>query len=408
MIFIITILSITLIYFYNWYQYNKNYRYLLESPKNYGFNNRFIQKIEETSPLVKCIHNFCIKNNIYKNNIIVSLSGGVDSMVILAIMLHLQTKYNFKIFTATIDYGLRNESKYESDFLKKYTQMVEIKSYVSYIKNISRKKDDSRKRNEFEDASRNLRFDTYKKIMQENNLINSGVMVAHHQDDIIENIFTNTMRGGNILDLEAMKKSSVINNVIIYRPLLEFKKQVIYDFAHKYEIPYFLDTTPKWSKRGKMRNEIFPLISSVFSDNWANKFKMIGTQSNEWSLYINEYVINPWFSEIEFGKYGFIIPIKKQPSIIFSSILIKALHNIGENMLRKTSVDKLINYINISELQKPITLDSHRMGLLIKNNQYLMIFNYSKIKNNNISANKTDDIYIDFINGYNSFNIYKI
>ena len=399
MIFIIVILSITLIYLYNKYQYNINYRYLLESPKNYSFNNQFIKNIEN-NPLVECMHDFCIKNNIYTNGIIVSLSGGVDSMVVLAIMLHLQTKYSFKIFTATIDYGLRDESKYESEFLKKHTKMFGIKSYVSYIEGISRKQNDSCKRNEFEEASRNLRFDTYKKIMQENNLTDCGVMVAHHKDDIVENIFTNIMKGGNILDLEVMKQKSVINGVNILRPLLEFKKQVIYDFAHTYDIPYFLDTTPKWSKRGKMRNEIFPLIESVFGDNWTCKFKMLGNQSNEWSSYINDYIVNPWFSEIEFGTYGFIIPIKNdQPQIIFSNVLLKGFHKIGENMIKKTSQDKLINYINMKNNQKQITLDSGRMGLLIKNNQYLMIFNYLKIKNKNTFTHKMNFNYINFING---------
>ena len=47
--------------------------------------------------------------------------------------------------------------------------------------------------------------------------------------------------------------------------------------------------------------------------------------------------------------------------------------------------------------QKPITLDSGRMGLLIKNNQYLMIFNYLKIKNT--FTHKMNFNYINFING---------
>jgi hypothetical protein len=35
----------------------------------------------------------------------------------------------------------------------------------------------------------------------------------------------------------------------------------IFGFAHKYGIPYFKDTTPKWSTRGKLRNQLLPLLA---------------------------------------------------------------------------------------------------------------------------------------------------
>ena len=242
--------------------------------------------------MIKCLDEFCIKNSLKDKAIIISLSGGVDSMVTLAILIYLQKTYNFTIFTASIDYGLRNESNDESEFLIQYTKTFGIKSYVSYVRGFSRKKNDSGSRSEFEEESRNLRFNTYKKIIDENNLEkDTGVFVAHHQDDIVENIFTNSMKGANLLDLEVIKEINTIHNVKIFRPFIGFKKQVIYDFAHKYGIPYFLDTTPKWSKRGKMRNEIFPLLDSVFGQDWRNKMKQLGSQSNEWGNYIDKYII---------------------------------------------------------------------------------------------------------------------
>ena len=76
-------------------------------------------------------------------------------------------------------------------------------------------------------------------------------------------------------------------------------------------IPYFLDTTPKWSRRGKMRNEIFPLFTQVFGASWKNKFKEIGTQSNSWNDTVQKLIINPWFDKVVFGKYGFMVPKSK-------------------------------------------------------------------------------------------------
>jgi len=382
-------------------QITKNkYQYLLESPKNYFFEPEYINSIKKkSSPLIKCIDDFCQNNSIYEKGAIVSLSGGVDSMVTLVILLYLQKTHKFPIFTASIDYGLREESTDESHFLNEYTKMFGIKSYISYVKKFSRKKEDSGSRSDFEEESRNIRFNTYKQIIKENQLDSDvGVFISHHQDDIIENIFTNSMKGANLLDLEVMKPVSNIMCINLFRPFLGFKKQTIYDFANNYGIPYFLDTTPKWSKRGKMRNEIFPLIDSIFGSDWRNKLKQLGTQSNEWREYINTYVIDPWFKEIQLGQTGIIIPIKEQTRLIYSNILIKSLHSIGEHMLKKTSIDKIMELINkkTSNTIKLIPLDSFRYGMLIKNNQYLVIFNSNNIKLGTIMSG---DIFDGLING---------
>lgn len=259
---------------------HSDYQSLLEFPNNYKFDSLYLNKNFDAISnelLVKDLDDFCIKNGIYNNrSVILSLSGGVDSMVTLACLLHLQKKYNnsFEIYTTTIDYSLRKESKYEVDFLKKYTKTMGVELVVASVEGMSRKKEGSGSRTEFEEGSRNLRFNTYKKIISDNNLsLNTGVLVGHHQDDIIENIFTNSMKGANLLDLEVMKEISTIRGINIYRPLLNCHKDVIYDLAHTYSIPYFLDTTPKWSRRGRMRNEIFVLFDNVFTKSWRNKLK---------------------------------------------------------------------------------------------------------------------------------------
>ena len=395
---------------------HNRFQYLLESPNNYNFDSNYLDLVKyDSSPLIKCLDDFCKNNSLKDKGIIISLSGGVDSMVTLAILMYLQKSYNFTIYTASIDYGLRNESKDESVFLIQYTKTFGIKSYISYVKGISRKKNDSGSRSEFEEESRNLRFNTYKKIIQENELgIDTGVFVAHHQDDIVENIFTNSMRGANLLDLEVIKETNTIHNVKIFRPFIGFKKQVIYDFAHQYRIPYFLDTTPKWSKRGKMRNDIFPLLDSVFGQDWRNKMKQLGSQSNEWGNYVDKYVINPWFSEVKKGKAGIIIPLKDQPILIYYNIIMKSLHSISQCMLKKTSLDKIENLLSTKH-NKLVTLDGTlkklnsfnlseeksssgtRICALIESNTQLLIIDTSLVKIND--DNLENGSYEEIING---------
>lgn len=406
-IIIILLFGIIISYYYIKNKWNKTltqscqpskYQYLLatKNSNNFVFDPNYINLIKyNSSPLIKCIDDFCISHRVYDRGVIVSLSGGVDSMVTLAILLYLQKSHNFSIFTATIDYGLREESHDESEFLQEYTKMFGIKSYINRISGVSRKKEDSGSRTEFEEESRNVRFNTYKQIIQENNLDpNLGVFVAHHLDDIVENIFTNSMRGANLLDLVVMKPVSKINGINIYRPFLNYKKQVILDLAHKFSIPYFLDTTPKWSKRGLMRNEIFPLLNSVFGTSWSSKLSQLGTQSNDWGNYINTRIIDPWFAQVKLGSYGVMIPIQDQPELIYNQIIVKSLHSIGEHMLKKTSVNKIIECIS-TKSTNIISLDGFRYGLLIKNNKWLVIFNSSKIT----AGTNQYDLYEGLING---------
>jgi len=87
----------------------KDYIYLLEKPNNYYFGKEEISSIDIKNSLLQTIHKFCQKNNIYDSGAIVSLSGGVDSMVVLAILIKLSKLYNFKIYACSLNYNLREE-----------------------------------------------------------------------------------------------------------------------------------------------------------------------------------------------------------------------------------------------------------------------------------------------------------
>lgn len=395
--------NVLLIFLIKYLKIENTYQYLLEFPQEYSFGKEQIESISLDNELVKTIQNFCIKNNIYQKGAIISLSGGVDSMVVMAILIRLALINDFPIFACSLNYNLRPEQKDEMAFLKDYCNYYNVECYFREVKGYSRKKEDSGPRTEFEEESRKTRFSLYKEIIENHGC--NGVFVGHHKDDIIENIFTNSMKGGNLLDLEVMKEISTIHSVNIFRPLLKYHKDKILEIAHQYNIPYFLDTTPKWSRRGKMRNEIFPLFDNVFSPSWRVKLKDLGSQSNQWGDYIKEYIINPWFNEITFGKYGFFIPIKNQPKLIYTNVLLLAMHKLGKHMLKSTSVDKIIE--NKNTQNKTINLDSGFVMFIDSTiSEGFLIFNKDDIQNEIIQNEKfnigfeTNTTLLHFINGY--------
>jgi tRNA(Ile)-lysidine synthetase-like protein len=265
----------------------------------------------------------------------ISLSGGVDSMVLMDI-LHKRGK---EIIAVHINYNNRDESKMEEDFLKEYCESKKI-TFICHSFNFKR---GSMKRSNYESLTKQIKFKLFKSILKEYNL--NYILLAHHKDDIIENIFTNFCRGENFLNLSVIKYSNIIMDVNIIRPLIDYYKSDIYDYAHFYEIPYFLDTTPDWSVRGKFRREILPILFNTFfgpsnkSGSYGIKKNLlsISKESDEWCTLIQEKFIDKYYSLIYFTESIVEMPIiinnedySEYPMCFWNIVIGKVFHKFGK------------------------------------------------------------------------------
>ena len=97
--------------------------------------------------------------------------------------------------------------------------------YSQTIENVGRKTGQN-SRNEYEETSKNIRFDFYNSILKKHS--SQGIFVAHHYDDITENVFTNIMKGSHFLDLSVMHECNTVKNINLYRPFLNHKKDIIF------------------------------------------------------------------------------------------------------------------------------------------------------------------------------------
>jgi tRNA(Ile)-lysidine synthetase-like protein len=179
-----------------------------------------------------------------KEKVIVSLSGGVDSMVMLSLL-----KYGGADVEAVhIVYGNRAESEMEYAFLAEFCRRLDIKLSVYRIEWLRRGDVD---REFYEDMTRDLRFMVYKTF-------NAGtrILLGHIKDDIVENIWTNIAHCHHLGNLKKMEFEEVQEGVRICRPFLMAEKRHIYRASELMGVPYLKNTTPSWSNRGKFR-EVF-------------------------------------------------------------------------------------------------------------------------------------------------------
>jgi tRNA(Ile)-lysidine synthetase-like protein len=197
--------------------------------------------------------NYCQPVN---NQLIVSVSGGVDSMVCLYLARHCFPSAEIKAIS--INYANRVEQGLEIDMVNYICSKLNVKHYVRTINEIQRVRDSHREF--YESVTREIRFASYKNVIGDNKKVQ--VILGHNQDDTLENVFSNIKKGINYDNLFGMEHQSIEKDVCIARPLLCIPKSDIIKFAHDHNIPYTYDSTPSWSERGRLRDILIPSIKS--------------------------------------------------------------------------------------------------------------------------------------------------
>jgi tRNA(Ile)-lysidine synthetase-like protein len=219
-------------------------------------NDNWLVAINLDHPNIQTLSKILLDNLVVNDTIIVSLSGGVDSMVTLFILnnLVINKKINNEIVACHIIYGNRIESNFEFSFIKYYCSKLNVKLYYYNIEYLTRKNID---RDFYEKITRDIRFNLYKSVSKYNNNKNFSVYLGHIKDDVVENIWSNLSKGQHLFDLKKMKISIIQDGVKINRPFLNVNKSTIFEIAHHCYIPYLKNTTPEWSNRGKFRNRFY-------------------------------------------------------------------------------------------------------------------------------------------------------
>ena len=218
-------------------------------------SNSNFENFQSILTFKNCEYSEKLKNKIKNfNNICVSLSGGVDSMVLLYLLSNIN---NINLNAIHINYKNRDSSDDEMNLCIKFCNYLNIPIFVREINEIKRSRDFDR--DLYEEVTRKIRFSFYKIIQDK---YNSVISMGHNKDDCIENIFSNIIRKQKYDNLNGMVFKGDELDVNIIRPFLDFSKKEIYNIANYYKLPYLYDSTPKWSDRGKKRDVLIPFLNN--------------------------------------------------------------------------------------------------------------------------------------------------
>ena len=355
-----------------------------------------------------------IKNNFVFGKIILGFSGGVDSVVLLDLLLQLLPKKN--IILAHLNHNFRaKESDHDEQFVKKLAQKNNLKIITKKLKKAPHN----------ENEARQLRYEFLNQIKEKNQA--NFIALAHHQSDQIETLLLQLTRGTAYL--HPMKELSVDYK---WRPLLNFTKEDIYKYAQNNKLSWREDSTNKKNiySRNLLRNEVCPKLHKI-NPAFSNNILQFGQNSYENYLLIKSLAQNflkKFFDGDSFSRDEFLKlkdPIKKHVLKIInknlysnhiSEILTLIKNGIGNKKKHgfilnkgKITIDFFVNQFLILASKSPqrkkileeasynfIDIDSKYPEIWQKNksiNQNILLFSekkasaiYKKYPNNTIVA----------------------
>lgn len=184
---------------------------------------------------------------------LVALSGGADSVCMLMVM----HQMGYQIEAVHCNFHLRgDESNRDENFVKELCKQLHIELHLIHFDTITYAKTHQVS---IEMAARELRYRYFEELRQD--IGADGICVAHHQDDSVETILMNLLRGTGIHGLTGIKA----RNGYILRPLLCVSRNEITAWLEEQKQPFITDSSNLEADvtRNKIRLNIIPQLKDI-------------------------------------------------------------------------------------------------------------------------------------------------
>lgn len=227
------------------------------------------------------------------DRLVVSVSGGVDSMVLLSIL----KEGPYKLAVVHFNHLKRDQSVIEKDLVQSYCKTHDIPFYYYKIKV---------KDGNFHHQAHLLR--TYYLNEVARLYKTPYILTAHHLDDLFESILIKITRGSNLLGYSGMQVYHDDGHHIYIKPLLYSSKKDIIEYAKKFDVPYLEDESNERDLylRNRYRHAVVPIMKQE-NENLLEQIKQYHLQLSQAFSYIrNQTILNLK------GSYNLDIPSFKK------------------------------------------------------------------------------------------------
>ena len=225
------------------------------------------------------------------DSIVIGVSGGPDSICLLYVLNDLKKELNFKIYVAHINHMIRKEADEETEYVKSFCKNIGVECFTKKIDVIEIAKE---LKMGTEEAGRKIRYDFFEEVLRNTN--SNKIATAHNNNDKVETIIMNILRGSGISGLKGL--DPIRENKFI-KPLIETSREEIENYCEENKLNPRIDKSNNENiyTRNKVRNCVIPYIKKEFNPNilkTINRLSEVATEENE---YLNN-VTQKTFNEI--------------------------------------------------------------------------------------------------------------
>ncbi|MFO0920693.1 MAG: tRNA lysidine(34) synthetase TilS [Candidatus Saccharimonadales bacterium] len=271
-----------------------------------------------------------------KGRYVVAVSGGVDSMALLKLLLD---EPDLELIVAHFDHGIRHDSGIDRRLVQNFAKSQNVR-FVYDEGNLGPDASEA--------DARKARYEFLHALRKASG--SRAIITAHHQDDLLETAIINLIRGTGRSGLTSLgNKNSVL------RPVLHLTKADLVNHAKVHEIEWREDTTNKDIRylRNYIRHQIIPKLSEGQRKSLLyhiNKSKEINREIDE--IMTSLLHVQPKLNKLN-RKWFVLLPYAVSMEVM---VVWLKKHKIKD--VDKKTIQRLTNFAKTAEVNKVLDIDN--------------------------------------------------
>ncbi len=195
-----------------------------------------------------------------RDRVVVGVSGGPDSMALLAALRHLSEKYELTLLLAHVNHGLRGTRADEEEaFVRRFAEGAGL---VCEFRRLDMPSICREGKKSLEEAAREQRLHFFEQVKRRHGA--GKIALGHHRRDQAETVLMNLFRGSGA---EGLKGMLPVREGIYIRPLIELSKDEIIRFLQAEGLPFMIDDSNMETRylRNRIRHRLLPELKDGYN-----------------------------------------------------------------------------------------------------------------------------------------------
>ena len=304
--------------------------------------------------------------------LLLSISGGQDSMALLKLIIDLKRLYNWQIEVWHGDHRWHEKSEAIAKELKLWC----LDNQISFHSNKANKEEVANEEKARDWRYKNLILKTQFLASKNTQSTCNKILTGHTATDRAETIIMNLARGSDLAGLSTLREQRALeNNLELVRPLLIFNRKETLEICKEFNLPIWVDPSNEnlCLTRNKIRKEILPILNSIYKNadtriaSSANRLE----SHNEDQKFLSKIAIN--FCQGEEINSLSRRKIIDFPSSIRKIIISNWLKILGVKRVTTLQIEEINN--KISKRKPPGRIDLYGDFLISWNKENIYISN---------------------------------